>query len=194
LGLQSFEEFAPFILGGWCDLGVCDRLVSLFEASSEKRVGIVGGGNWIPEVKQSTDLVVAPNDHRKEVSEYLDQLSLVLEEYIRRYPWCSDGQQRWRIQEHFNIQMYKPTEGYHGWHCERPRATIPVICRHLVFMTYLNDLSDEGGETEWYHQQLKIKPKKGLTVIWPVDWPFTHRGIPSKTQTKYITTGWYSYY
>ena len=59
-------------------------------------------------------------------------------------------------------------------------------------MTYLNDVSDHG-ETEWFHQKLKVKPKKGLTVIWPADWTFTHRGISSPTQRKIIVTGWFSY-
>ena len=59
-------------------------------------------------------------------------------------------------------------------------------------MTYLNDVTD-CGETEWYYQKLKIKPKKGLTVLWPTDWTYTHRGIASPSQLKYIITGWYSY-
>ena len=59
-------------------------------------------------------------------------------------------------------------------------------------MTYLNDVTD-GGETEFMYQKLKIKPKKGLTLIWPADWTHTHRGIPSMTQVKYIATGWYCY-
>ena len=59
-------------------------------------------------------------------------------------------------------------------------------------MTYLNDITDDG-ETEFFHQKIKIKPEKGLTVIWPADWTFTHRGIPSNTQVKYITTGWMSF-
>ena len=63
----------------------------------------------------------------------------------------------------------------------------------MVFMTYLNDVTD-GGETEFYHQQLKIKPKKGLTVIWPAGYTHVHRGITSNTETKYIATGWYGYY
>ena len=67
-----------------------------------------------------------------------------------------------------------------------------VATRHLVFMTYLNTVTD-GGETEWFHQQIKIQPRKGLTVMWPVDWTHVHRGVPSKTQTKYVTTGWYTY-
>ena len=59
-------------------------------------------------------------------------------------------------------------------------------------MTYLNDVTDKG-QTEWYHQKMKVKPKKGLTVIWGTDWTFLHKGIVSPTQTKYIATGWFSY-
>ena len=70
---------------------------------------------------------------------------------------------------------------------------MPGVTRHLVFMTYLNDISDEG-ETEWKHQGLKVKPEKGLTVIWPADWTYTHKGIPSHSETKYIATGWYNFF
>jgi hypothetical protein len=59
-------------------------------------------------------------------------------------------------------------------------------------MTYLNDITDEG-ETEFFHQQIKIQPRKGLTLIWPADWTYTHRGITSPTQDKYIITGWFNY-
>ena len=64
--------------------------------------------------------------------------------------------------------------------------------RHLTYMTYLNDVSDKG-ETAFYYQNIKIKPEKGLTVIWGTDWTFTHRGIASPTETKYIATGHYHY-
>jgi hypothetical protein len=60
-------------------------------------------------------------------------------------------------------------------------------------MTYLNDVND-GGETHFYHQELKVQPRKGLTLIWPADWTYTHRGIASPTEDKYIVTGWYSYH
>ena len=75
---------------------------------------------------------------------------------------------------------------------ERSSSSGIDISRHLVFMTYLNDVTD-CGETEWFHQKVKIQPRKGLTVIWPPDWTHTHRGIPSPTQTKYIVTGWYCF-
>jgi len=33
-----------------------------------------------------------------------------------------------------------------------------------------------------------------LTLIWPTDWTFTHRGVPSLTEEKYIVTGWFNFY
>ena len=59
-------------------------------------------------------------------------------------------------------------------------------------MNYLNSVK-EGGETAWHHQKLKVKPEKGLTVIWPVDWTFTHKGYTTINEDKYIITGWYNF-
>jgi hypothetical protein len=51
----------------------------------------------------------------------------------------------------------------------------------------------DQGETEFFHQKIKFKPEKGLTLIWPADWTFTHRGIASLSEEKYIATGWLSF-
>ena len=90
------------------------------------------------------------------------------------------------------MQKYYPDGGYHQWHYEREGKSGKDLVRHLVFMTYLNDV-EEGGETEFFYQNLKIKPKKGLTIIWPADWTFTHRGLTTVYETKYIVTGWLNY-
>ena len=95
------------------------------------------------------------------------------------------------IKEPFNIQHYAPNEGYRMWHCER--STSQSLQRALAWMTYLNDV-DDGGETEFHWQQLKVKPVKGKTVIWPTDFTHLHRGITSPTQHKYIVTGWFSFF
>ena len=94
------------------------------------------------------------------------------------------------MQNDFNIQKYKPSQAYHSWHTERGGKK--TSNRHLVFMTYLNDVK-KGGETEWYYQNLKIKPEKGLTVIWSADWTFTHKGYSTIDEDKYIITGWYEF-
>ena len=62
----------------------------------------------------------------------------------------------------------------------------------MVFMTYLNDVTDGGG-TEFYYQNKITEARKGKTLIWPADWTHTHRGVVSPTQDKYIITGWLNY-
>ena len=47
--------------------------------------------------------------------------------------------------------------------------------------------------TRFYYQKLKVKPRKGLTLIWPVDWTHTHRGIVAPDEEKMILTGWFSF-
>ena len=61
-----------------------------------------------------------------------------------------------------------------------------------MFMTYLNDVTD-AGQTEFKIQKRKVNARRGKTLIWPVDWTHTHRGIVSPTQSKYIVGGWFSY-
>jgi len=132
----------------------------------------------------------AKHNNDKEIIAYYNELDKILNSYKKLYPYCNDIHEPWAINEDWNIQRYKPNEGFYEWHSERIDAHNSK--RHLVFMTYLNDVND-GGETEFYHQKLKVKPKKGLTVIWPSEWTFTHRGHTTIDEDKYIITGWYQF-
>lgn len=91
-----------------------------------------------------------------------------------------------------NLQYYPPSGGYKVYHTERTGKGEPEGSRHLVFMTYLNDVTDAGG-TQFYHQNVTVQPVKGLTLIWPADWTHTHRGVASPTQEKAIITGWFNF-
>ncbi|MCY7297183.1 2OG-Fe(II) oxygenase family protein [Alteromonas sp. a30] len=89
-------------------------------------------------------------------------------------------------------QMYKQGRGgYPYWHSE----TYPqlqhndALHRMLLFMFYLNDV-EEGGETEFYYQKMKVKPKQGTMVIAPAYFTHTHRGNIPKSGDKYILTSW----
>lgn len=64
-----------------------------------------------------------------------------------------------------------------------------ALHRILLFMFYLNDV-EEGGETEFYYQNRKIKPKKGTMVIAPAYFTHTHRGCMPTSNDKYILTSW----
>jgi len=86
------------------------------------------------------------------------------------------------------IQKTLPTEGYHVWHIEHAKG-FDNEARAFVFSIYLNDV-EEGGETEFLHQSVRVKPKAGRIVIWPAAFPYVHRGNPPLSGEKYILTSW----
>ena len=171
------------------DLSLCDSLIKFFEKSDNKILGQTGKG-LNKELKDSLDLPLNTNNVSKELYSYFKELKNCINLYKNKYKFCDENIIEWGIEQGFQIQKYKPSQAYHSWHCEK--ANIFSSKRHLVFMTYLNDVK-QGGETEWYYQKLKVKPKKGLTVIWPSEWTFTHKGHTTINEDKYIITGWYEF-
>jgi hypothetical protein len=182
-------------IGAWFfeDESLCDDLIYHFEQDPTKSEGLVW---WSTDDKPMINL-----DEKDSIdtdlkldstigSRYVNELQKALEMYRIKYP-SADKVARYGI-ESINLQKYNPGGGYKTWHTERSGSLAPGGYRHLVFMTYLNDVNDQG-ETEFLHQKLKVKPKKGLTLIWPADWTHTHRGVPSPSEVKYIATGWYSF-
>ena len=184
-----------FIFGDFIeDVSLCDDLIEYFESpANQKKPGIIGA-EVDKTKKDSTDLSIRPRCMQPQIVEYIRQLNIISEKYKEKYSWCHETHHPWNLVTRFNIQKYEPGQGFHAWHMERNSSLGPTFAtaRHLAWMTYLNDVED-GGETEWFYQKLKVKPQKGLTLIWPVEWTHVHRGITSNTETKYIITGWYSY-
>ena len=186
----------PYFICGWyINKNICNDLIKYFENSPDKTpgafsIGLDGKFGVDKKAKSSTDVHITLNNQDKEISNYYTHLSKVVEEYKKKYKYCDVQQDEWAIVEDWNIQRYKPNEGYFAKHYERSGPA--TVYRHLAFMTYLNDVNDRG-QTEFVYQKLKIKPETGLTLLWGCDWTFTHRGITSPTETKYITTGWFSY-
>lgn len=87
----------------------------------------------------------------------------------------------------FKMQKTNLREGYHIWHYESGNRE--VSNRLLTWMLYLNDV-EEGGETEFLYQSMRVKPKQGTLLIWPAAFTHTHRGNPPLSNEKYVVTGW----
>jgi hypothetical protein len=184
-------NYSQNFIAGWYnpDFSILDTLVDYHKSADHKGPGkfyFKGEKLVDPTTKNSVDCMIRDPELR---SKYVQYLQSALDLYIIKYPFCNEYEP-WTIVETIQIQCYQPGGGFFSWHTER--GTMDVLDRHLVFMTYLNTVTDQG-ETEFYHQNIKIQPEKGLTIIWPADWTFTHRGIPSPSQEKYIVTGWLNY-
>ena len=200
---KKFEVDAQTFIGGWyMSEEICDQILDLYNNNkSLHEPGVVGTDiinedgkvtsrpHIDAEAKKCTQLRVLKN--AQQLSLYNIHLQAILDSYKQKYKWV-DSVGTYDIIENMTIQHYKPGEGFYKWHTENTGYSYNLN-RHLVFMTYLNDV--ENGGTEFYHfPDLKIQARKGLTLIWPAGWTHTHKGVISDVDEKYIITGWYSFY
>ena len=196
------------------DKDLCKRLIEFFKSVPmgtntpyyRKLKGQVGANQVIKSIKDSTDLTfsnklilrigdinILPQNAvaSKAINDYVKALTACMIKFKVKYPYCIPDGSEVKLIEDISLQHYKPKGGYHRYHFERSADFKPISTRHLVFMTYLNTVTDKGG-TEFYHQEITTDAVEGNTVIWSSDWTHTHRGVPSPTQDKYIITGWYN--
>ena len=167
----------------------CKQIIYEFEDSKEKQVeGKVGDNKIKIGTKKSTDISYSFRDNSSTTKIISKSLQKYVNEYINEYPELDTHVGSWTTFDYFNVQKYKPQEGYFKTHCEV--VDIKSATRILVWMFYLNSVEDGG--TLFPQYEIGIKAIQGRLVIWPAYWTHLHKGQISQTQTKYITTGWYN--
>jgi hypothetical protein len=63
--------------------------------------------------------------------------------------------------------------------------------RQISVIVYLNDV-EQGGETEFSHYNVSVKPKKGSILMFPAFWTHPHKGVAPQSQDKYIMVTWFT--
>jgi hypothetical protein len=172
------------LIGGWyMPESICDKMIDIFKSSKKEENKIYLNKEDVvdPIIKISLETGL-----RNE--EYENHLNNILELYKQKYDFCDVG--TYGINDLIKIQYYEPNEGFFKWHIENTNK-IHNKKRHIVFMTYLNDVEDGG--TEFLYQNLISPAKKGLTLFWPAYYTHPHRGQISSKQEKYIATAWYTF-
>ena len=173
----------------------CKEIIKWVETHSLRR-GVVmnkdGSGSIDTRVKSDWEL-----DYNKTIFTNKTFVDLIIADalnkctpsYRESYP-CVDNIDSWGVCNIYNIQKYNPGDGYHAVHCEASGEY--TSHRTLAWMVYLNTVTDEGG-TYFNSYDKTLEAKEGRLVIWPAYFTHQHKGVVSKTQTKYIATGWYSF-
>ena len=92
-----------------------------------------------------------------------------------------------KLSPYVRVQKTTPGQGYHVWHSDN--SSIFTSRRVAVVSLYLNTI-EEGGETEFLYQGIRVSPVEGTLVLFPAGWTHTHRGNPPLKETKYILTTW----
>ena len=181
------------------DPQVCDRLIELHRACDRQGLvkpgGMRRGDKVITDAAKKDSLDVAVDNIPAALQEqygmpaFYGELQRCVSLYLQQHPLLSRVG-TFRVTESPSIQHYRPGGGFKMEHFER--ACLAASSRMLVWMTYLNDVSDGGG-TRFVYQQHTFEARRGRTLIWPTDFTHTHVGVVSPSQHKYIITGWFNF-
>jgi len=164
----------------------CKKIIEKFEKSKDKRPGTSLMPDASLEVntdKISVELLI-PNDGSWEgLQERLHRnVEICLQEIIKLAPALKVKPIQWAS---YKIKKYIKNKGHFKWHFDNLGKG--ASNRQLAIVIYLNDV-EEGGETNFYFQNLGVKPTAGMAIIFPPFWTHMHQGTTPKSNHKYIIT------
>ena len=166
-----------------------NNCVNMYKKDAHKIVpGKIGRNqDVIPEYKDSLDCPIDINEIGR-LKIWHKEMHDIIDNCIRKFPILRQHQP-WGYVDGINIQYYKPGGGYPREHAE----TMGLNDSHriMAFMTYLTNTENAG--TKFTYLKLTAPCKKGLTLIWPANYLYAHKGVISKTENKMIITGWIGY-
>tara|TARA_R100000406_G_scaffold86617_1_gene70726 strand:- start:27 stop:602 length:576 start_codon:yes stop_codon:yes gene_type:complete len=171
----------------------CKYIIDYMNTSDLMKAGNVStpeGGGVVENYKISTEMGI----DIQEINPINDIISSSLLFQINKYKELHPQLEqlaKWGVQEKYNLQKYEPNQAYFKLHCENA-GLVDGMKRVLAWMFYLNTVTDDGG-TYFDNYDLTLNAVEGRCVIWPAYWTHMHRGIVSKTESKYIVTGWFSF-
>lgn len=166
---------------------ICRDMIDRFESNpAQQYAGRIGQDqNEESSIKKSTDLRISGRKEWQHVDRGLFlSLSTALRKLSNIHPFFTVNT---FSDLGYNLQRTLTNE-YYRWHVDGGPG--PFSQRQLVATWYLNDVEGPGGETEFYFQQVTIRPQAGKLLLFPPFWTHVHRGVTLQRGVKYIATTW----
>mgnify|MGYP003646352393 FL=1 len=155
---------------------ICNNLKNYYQKNIEYKSNRA-------DIKNTVEVQFFNDSNNETIKNFFNELNKCVNKYFKKYNLNSGV----RTNIVNKIQHYKADTGFTDLHYER---NYEFYKRQLVYMLYLNTVT-EGGGTEFPYQNITLKATKGNLIIWPADFTHPHRGVVSKTEEKYIVTGWF---
>jgi len=171
---------------------LCQSIIANYRGDTRRHPGYVMRGRGEKElqndIKVSTDLVITPGGAWAPAFEELNRaVNSVLQQITAQVPALQIWPLWWTG---YKIQHYTKNEGHFKWHFD---AIGPGTWeRQLAMVIYLNSVQ-EGGETCFHQQNLKIKPVAGDALVFPTFWTHAHCGEIPRSEDKYIISSFVSF-
>jgi len=171
----------------------CDKVIDFFEKGVSKGEDVSYRDEALTHQKRDVAVHVRLDQQTKNslALEFFEKGMIpILELYGKKYGYFQEMMMYQDVPPlfcDFKIQKTNPSEGYHIWHPENSGGISSK--RIMVWTLYLNDV-EEGGETEFLNQSVRVPAKTGQVCLFPPYYTHLHRGNPPLSGTKYIATGW----
>jgi len=173
------ELYRDFIQGWYIEESLCDDIFKFLKENIKNK-----DISWIAIEERGYSAINLDKFEKNIHDSYIKQLFLFFDLYKKQYGDI-EYYKPLKITNPIHVQYWEPFKFYSKPHFE---CSPQNLYRQMVFITYLNDVTD-AGETHFIHNDIKINPKKGLTIFFPAGWTHYHKGIQTP-QEKGIITGW----
>lgn len=167
------------------DEALCHAIIERFDRDDGKWRGkIIRAGEDVTYeegIKNSWDLEILNEGAWRDIFQRIHpRIQACMAHYLSRSPIL----QSFNLQiTGYKIQMYPKNQGYFRWHADSVGKNAGD--RVVAMILYLNDV-EKGGETEFYHQEIKVIPKAGNLVLFPAGWNYMHCAHVPESGDKYI--------
>lgn len=186
---------------------ICNKIIEYYDNEKTLKYEGVTFRGLDKRVKDATDLLIPEKtDVTSKWDEINDILSSELENNLKKYIHKLDDKPNYSeinnygfnynqlsrklyLINNFMIQRYEKNVGKYVYHDDGAIDMQRKNHRVVTYLWYLNDV-EEGGETEFFGGDFKVKPEAGKLIFFPAFWCFPHRGNKPKSSHKYIVTGW----
>jgi len=176
---------------------LCDDIISYYYEEGDNRYTGVTFSGVNPKIKDTLDFIIPVNvpitSKWFKINNFLNkELSTHLRKYMNHVTKNNEYElfdTNYFTETSFMIQRYLQNKGKYIYHHDFSIDFHEKKHRVITYLWYLNDV-EEGGETELWGGEYKIKPEKGKLLLFPADWSFPHRGNMPISNNKYIITGW----
>jgi len=176
------------------DSDLCDNLIGI--ADSGKYLitdqGVTDTG-INKSIRMGKEVLLTHSDHT-EIRDNLISASIsILEKYQAQTKHASqyikENFDTYKL-ENFRVRKYPVESGFFKAHSDV--TDYKSASRLLVVLLYLNDVV-EGGETEFPSLGIKIKPSRGLGIVFPPTFLFPHQANIPISNSKYTAQTYLHY-
>ena len=171
---------------------LCRTIIENYQRDPRKHPGCTLSGQGAKklqdEIKVSTDLeIVQGGAWAAAFNELNGAVDTAITDVAAQCPSLQTWPLWWTG---YKIQHYKRNEGHFKWHFD---ALGPGTWhRQIAMLIYLNSV-EEGGETCFHRQSLRIKPIAGDALFFPTFWTHAHCGEVPRSEDKYVISSFVSF-